>query len=97
MARRSGLGKGLGALIPTEVANEGTSALLEVPVTSVTPNNFQPRRHFDEETLASLAASVTGQYMTNPSASSSLTSWMSGVSDMPRVIRAASASAFETP
>ena len=44
MARRSGLGKGLGALIPTEVANEGSSALLEVPVTAVSPNNFQPRR-----------------------------------------------------
>ncbi len=58
MARRSGLGRGLGALIPTEVANEGTSALLELPVGVINANNFQPRRHFDEETLASLTASV---------------------------------------
>ncbi len=58
MARRSGLGRGLGALIPTEVANEGTSALLELPVGAINANNFQPRRHFDEETLASLTASV---------------------------------------
>jgi ParB family transcriptional regulator, chromosome partitioning protein len=58
VARRSGLGRGLGALIPTEVANEGTSALLELPVGAINANNFQPRQHFDEETLASLTASV---------------------------------------
>lgn len=58
MARRSGLGRGLGALIPTEVTNEGSAALLELPVGAVSANNFQPRRHFDEEALASLTASV---------------------------------------
>ena len=60
MARRSGLGRGLGALIPTEVANasEVGSSLLELPVGDVTPNNYQPRQHFDEESLASLASSV---------------------------------------
>ena len=58
MARRSGLGRGLGALIPTEVANEGSSALLELPVGAIDGNSFQPRKHFDEETLASLTASV---------------------------------------
>ena len=58
MARRSGLGRGLGALIPTEVANEGSSALLELPVGAINGNSFQPRKHFDEETLASLTASV---------------------------------------
>jgi ParB family chromosome partitioning protein len=45
-------------LIPTEVANEGTSALLELPVGAINANHFQPRRHFDEEALASLTASV---------------------------------------
>ena len=58
MARRSGLGRGLGALIPTEIANEGNAALLELPVGLVTTNNFQPRRHFDEEALATLSASI---------------------------------------
>lgn len=58
MARRSGLGRGLGALIPTEVANEGNAALLELPVGVVTTNNFQPRRHLDEEGLATLSASI---------------------------------------
>ena len=58
MARRSGLGRGLGALIPTEVTNEGTAALLELPVGSISSSNFQPRQHFDEEALATLTASV---------------------------------------
>ena len=58
MARRSGLGRGLGALIPTEVANDSGSALIEVPVGNVSPNTYQPRQHFDEESLASLSASV---------------------------------------
>ena len=58
MSRRSGLGRGLSALIPTEVASESTSALVELPVTSVRPNPDQPREHFDEETLASLSASI---------------------------------------
>ena len=58
MSRRSGLGRGLSALIPTEVASESGSALVELPVTSLRPNPDQPREHFEEETLASLAASV---------------------------------------
>jgi ParB family chromosome partitioning protein len=32
--------------------------LREVPVTSIRPNSHQPRRHFDEESLSALAASV---------------------------------------
>jgi ParB family transcriptional regulator, chromosome partitioning protein len=58
VARRSGLGRGLGALIPNEVLGDRDSALLEVPMTSIRPNPHQPRSHFDEETMASLAASI---------------------------------------
>jgi ParB family transcriptional regulator, chromosome partitioning protein len=60
VARRSGLGRGLGALIPPEAAGAAppSSALRDVPVAAVRPNPHQPRRHFDEEQLASLAASV---------------------------------------
>ena len=58
MARRSGLGKGLGALIPTEVMGERGSQLQELPVASIEPNRMQPREQFDEESLASLAASI---------------------------------------
>ena len=58
MARRSGLGKGLGALIPTEVASSAGSALREVPISSIRPNPNQPRTRFDEETMSALAASI---------------------------------------
>ena len=59
MARRSGLGKGLGALIPTgEVANANTTALQEIACSAVRPNQHQPRNYFDEEALVSLSASI---------------------------------------
>ena len=58
MARRSGLGKGLSALIPTEVTGDRTSALREVPIGSIVPNPRQPRTSFDEESMSSLAASI---------------------------------------
>ena len=58
MARRSGLGRGLSALIPTETGDGTSSRLLEVPVNSIEPNPRQPRRAFDEEALATLTASV---------------------------------------
>jgi len=58
VARRSGLGKGLGALIPTDVVVERGSNLLEIPLTAVHASGRQPRQYFDEESLASLTASV---------------------------------------
>jgi len=58
MARPSGLGKGLGALIPTEVNNDRTSVLREVPIGAIRPNAYQPRSVFDEEAMANLAASI---------------------------------------
>ena len=58
MARRSGLGRGIGALIPTDVTGDASSGLRDVPVGSISPNPHQPRAYFDEEALASLTASV---------------------------------------
>jgi len=58
VARRSGLGRGLGALIPTEVVGERVSALTDLPVSAIRPNPHQPRSHFDEESLSSLTASI---------------------------------------
>ena len=58
MARRSGLGKGLSALIPTEVVGDRSTALREVPIGSIKPNPRQPRVNFDEDTMSSLAASI---------------------------------------
>jgi ParB family chromosome partitioning protein len=61
VARRGGLGKGLGALIPpggTEGAATETAGLDELPLASISPNRFQPRGHFDEEALSQLADSI---------------------------------------
>ncbi len=57
MARPSGLGRGLGALIPQELT-ASQSALREVPLARIRPNQFQPRTQFDEEALASLVDSI---------------------------------------
>ena len=64
MARKPGLGKGLGALIPEgEVVGESAVVASEGPlrrilVTSIRPNPFQPRKSFTDESLQTLAASV---------------------------------------
>jgi ParB family chromosome partitioning protein len=64
MVRKSGLGKGLGALIPDggsaneeeEVVNTGP--LRQVAINLITPNQFQPRKSFNSESLQSLASSI---------------------------------------
>jgi ParB family chromosome partitioning protein len=65
MARKPGLGKGLGALIPEggEVVEKveivvTPGPLRQVPVSSISPNQFQPRKAFNDESLQSLASSV---------------------------------------
>ena len=65
MARKPGLGKGLGALIPegspAEVVTssaESAGPLRMVLVTSIRPNPFQPRKSFTDESLQTLASSV---------------------------------------
>jgi ParB family chromosome partitioning protein len=57
------LGRGLGALLPPAAepvasSEDGAARLLEVPVESLTPNPYQPRRGFSPEALAELAASI---------------------------------------
>lgn len=71
MTRRGGLGRGLGALIPTGAGDEGTGLVSppdlhavpgaryrEVPVGAIHPNPKQPRRIFDEDAQAELTHSV---------------------------------------
>ncbi len=58
MARRHGLGKGLGALIPTEPTGDVEGTYRKVPIADIRPNRLQPRRHFDEAAMSSLAASI---------------------------------------
>jgi ParB family chromosome partitioning protein len=58
--RKGGLGKGLGALIPSadNSGPAGGSSLQEIPVGLVEPNPFQPRSTFEEESLVALSASI---------------------------------------
>ena len=53
MKAQRGLGRGLGALIPT-----GQSAYREVPLSAVEVNPLQPRQHFDAAALEALADSI---------------------------------------
>jgi ParB family chromosome partitioning protein len=67
MARKSGLGKGLGALITADLVEKtevGASTgvdgplLRDVPVQSIEANPHQPRVHFDEGALSELTDSI---------------------------------------
>ena len=55
-ARKSGLGRGLDALIPVDHPSVGFA---EVELSEVAPNPQQPRVHFDDTALGELAASIT--------------------------------------
>ena len=58
--KRGGLGRGLGALIPTGPAEvEQTGArFAELPIGAIVPNHVQPRTVFDEEALSELVDSI---------------------------------------
>lgn len=59
MAKNTGLGRGLGALIDIDpIAASGSSSISEVEIELINPNPKQPRANFDEETLSELAASI---------------------------------------
>jgi ParB family transcriptional regulator, chromosome partitioning protein len=59
MPPRSGLGKGLDALIPTgHKTTGGESGIAQVPIDSIQRNPRQPREKFDLEELENLAASI---------------------------------------
>ncbi|MDE5801236.1 MAG: ParB/RepB/Spo0J family partition protein, partial [Paramuribaculum sp.] len=57
--KRTALGRGLDSLISMDdVPARGSSAINEVALDKITANPDQPRRTFDEEALAELAASI---------------------------------------
>ena len=70
-AKKNALGRGLGALIdvPEDQQRElvhSPSAVNEIPLTKIAVNPFQPRTHFDEDTLNELVASVTEHGIIQP-------------------------------
>jgi ParB family chromosome partitioning protein len=64
MGRRSGLGKGLEALIPVTEAPKGS--VTQIPVSAITPNPMQPRTVLDADSLADLAASIREHGLIQP-------------------------------
>jgi ParB family chromosome partitioning protein len=58
VARPGGLGRGLGALIPSGTVAEQAGGLADIPTAEIRPNPHQPREHFDEEALGALADSI---------------------------------------
>ncbi len=60
MNKRSGLGRGLGALIDDAeiVKEQGSSSISEIEMSKIVANPYQPRTKFDEEALKELATSI---------------------------------------
>jgi len=66
------LGRGLGALLPSPTTpaspaeTDGAVRLLELPVESLSPNPFQPRKAFSPEALEELTASIRSSGVLQP-------------------------------
>lgn len=67
MAKHTGLGRGLDALIDTtHVDTNGSSSISEIEIDKIVANPNQPRRTFDEEALEELAASIRAHGVISP-------------------------------
>ena len=56
--RRSGLGRGLDALIPIGDSELPASGVTQIPLDKISPNPRQPRANFDPDELTELASSI---------------------------------------
>lgn len=67
MIKRTGLGRGLDALIDTtHIATDGGSSISEVEISKIVANPSQPRHSFDEEALNELANSIREHGVISP-------------------------------
>jgi ParB family transcriptional regulator, chromosome partitioning protein len=66
--RKSGLGRGLSALLDDIATSPtaGAPGIARLPVADIVPNPGQPRRQFDEAAMAELAASVKAHGVLQP-------------------------------
>lgn len=62
--RPTGLGRGLGALIPQR--GGGHASAVEIAMSRISSNPYQPRKRFDPEDLASLRASIAAHGVLQP-------------------------------
>lgn len=65
MIKKSGLGKGLGALIP-ENEEKVDNAITEIKLTDIEPNDKQPRKEFDDSALTDLSESIKEHGVVQP-------------------------------
>ena len=67
MIKKTGLGRGLDALIDTShIDTNNASSINEVEISKIVANPNQPRRTFDEEALEELAASIREHGVISP-------------------------------
>lgn len=71
MSKQRGLGRGLGAFFPgsKRPVSEGAPAedrVAMIPIDAISANPFQPRHHFDEDELESLAQSIRENGIVSP-------------------------------
>ena len=65
MISKRGLGKGLGALIP-EGEESDRNSIVEIKITDIEANEMQPRKAFDDSTLAELSESIKEHGVVQP-------------------------------
>jgi ParB family chromosome partitioning protein len=65
-AKRSALGKGLGALIPEVETVQTNDGVVEVDINDIEPNEEQPRKKFDDEKMQELAESIKEHGVVQP-------------------------------
>ena len=66
MAKKSGLGKGMAALLQVNDAVDEHSNYFICPIEKIRPNRNQPRKHFSPEKLEELAASIREKGIIQP-------------------------------
>ncbi len=66
MLKKSGLGKGMAALLQVPEPNDEHSNYFVCPIEKIRPNRNQPRKHFAPEKLEELAASIREQGVIQP-------------------------------
>ncbi len=64
--RKGGLGRGLGALIPTPSEQDYAAASTDVPIDRIVPNPFQPRSAIDLQRLNTLVESIRAHGVIQP-------------------------------